>query len=104
MTESEVGSTRSYGNGAPEDAVKVTRSIMILKPPQLDMKDSPPASPAGSTTPSSTPPVSPFAGKLVIHITVCIYCDVVYEVCANCLAKSGERWYFGDSADRILQL
>ncbi|KAL3516019.1 hypothetical protein ACH5RR_022921 [Cinchona calisaya] len=65
--EVEVGSPRSYGDvggaaTAAEDAVRVTRSIMILKPPpQVDVKDSPPASPAGST-PGSTPPVSPFAG------------------------------------------
>ncbi|XP_073127444.1 dormancy-associated protein homolog 3-like [Henckelia pumila] len=39
---------------AAEDATRVTRSIMIVKPQQ---KDSPPASPAGST-----PPVSPFSG------------------------------------------
>ncbi|KAL3538191.1 hypothetical protein ACH5RR_001557 [Cinchona calisaya] len=51
-------SPRSHGDGAGEDAVRVTRSIMILKqPPQVDVKDSPPVSPAGST-----PPVSPFAG------------------------------------------
>ncbi|XP_051145593.1 dormancy-associated protein homolog 3-like [Andrographis paniculata] len=47
---------KSFGEeaAAAEDAVKVTRSIMIVKPNQ---KDSPPVSPAGST-----PPVSPFAG------------------------------------------
>ncbi|XP_047959088.1 dormancy-associated protein homolog 3 isoform X1 [Salvia hispanica] len=45
---------RSFG----EDEVRVTRSIMIVKPPQGSQKDSPPVSPAGST-----PPVSPFAGK-----------------------------------------
>ncbi|XP_027163449.1 dormancy-associated protein homolog 3 [Coffea eugenioides] len=68
--ESVVGGPRSYGNGAggaaAEDAVRVTRSIMIVRPPPVDVKDSPPASPAGSTpgstTPGSTPPVSPFAG------------------------------------------
>ncbi|XP_071932430.1 dormancy-associated protein homolog 3 isoform X2 [Coffea arabica] len=71
--ESVVGSPRSYSNGAggaaAEDAVRVTRSIMIVRPPPVDFKDSPPASPAGSTpgstTPGSTPPVSPFAGKVL---------------------------------------
>ncbi|GFP79149.1 hypothetical protein PHJA_000058400 [Phtheirospermum japonicum] len=51
-----VNSGRSIGE---EDAVRVTRSIMIVKPPQANQKDSPPVSPAGST-----PPVSPFAGKV----------------------------------------
>ncbi|KAK4424607.1 Dormancy-associated protein3 [Sesamum alatum] len=56
--ESEVaGNRRSFAEEAAEDAVRVTRSIMIVKPPQAAAKDSPPASPAGST-----PPVSPFAG------------------------------------------
>lgn len=59
--ESGIGSSRSFPEGAAasEDAPKVTRSIMIVRPPQVDVKDSPPVSPAGST-----PPVSPFAGKL----------------------------------------
>ncbi|KAK6121119.1 hypothetical protein DH2020_045145 [Rehmannia glutinosa] len=57
--ESEaVNSRRSIGEEAAEDAVRVTRSIMIVKPPQVNQKDSPPVSPAGST-----PPVSPFAGR-----------------------------------------
>ncbi|KAI3448558.1 hypothetical protein Pfo_005223 [Paulownia fortunei] len=56
--ESEVvNNRRSFGEEAAEDAVRVTRSIMIVKPPQANQKDSPPVSPAGST-----PPVSPFAG------------------------------------------
>ncbi|KAL3632752.1 hypothetical protein CASFOL_025736 [Castilleja foliolosa] len=50
-------SGRTIGEEASEDAVRVTRSIMIVKPPQANQKDSPPVSPAGST-----PPVSPFAG------------------------------------------
>ncbi|XAR52647.1 hypothetical protein NMG60_11020821 [Bertholletia excelsa] len=42
-----------------EKEVKVTRSIMIVKPPQgTGQNGSPPVSPAGST-----PPVSPFAGS-----------------------------------------
>ena len=57
--ESGIGNSRSFSDGgAPaEDAPRVTRSIMIVRPPQGDPKDSPPVSPAGST-----PPVSPFAG------------------------------------------
>ncbi|KAL8028926.1 hypothetical protein ABFX02_14G194600 [Erythranthe guttata] len=57
-----VDNRRSFGEeaAAAEDAVRVTRSIMIVKPPpQLNLKDSPPDSPAGST-----PPASPFAGKV----------------------------------------
>ncbi|XP_073142299.1 dormancy-associated protein homolog 3-like isoform X3 [Henckelia pumila] len=56
--ESEGLNRRSLGEEAAEDATRVTRSIMIVKPQQLSMKDSPPVSPAGST-----PPVSPFSGK-----------------------------------------
>ncbi|KAL2468615.1 Dormancy/auxin associated family protein [Forsythia ovata] len=52
----EAANPRSFGDEAGEDAVRVTRSIMIVKP-QGAHKDSPPVSPAGST-----PPVSPFAG------------------------------------------
>ncbi|KAH6772521.1 Dormancy/auxin associated family protein [Perilla frutescens var. frutescens] len=53
--ESEVlNSTRSLGEEAADDATRVTRCIMIVKPSQ---KDSPPVSPAGST-----PPASPFSG------------------------------------------
>ncbi|CAI9764259.1 unnamed protein product [Fraxinus pennsylvanica] len=54
--DSEATNSRSYVEEAGEDAVKITRSIMIVKP-QGVQKDSPPVSPAGST-----PPVSPFAG------------------------------------------
>ncbi|CAA7047243.1 unnamed protein product [Microthlaspi erraticum] len=50
------GTPRSYGDDSPEDAVKVTRSIMIIKPPGYQ-GGSAPVSPAGST-----PPVSPFSG------------------------------------------
>ena len=51
-------SVRSYGEEPSEEAVRVTRSIMIVKPPGYQT-GSPPVSPAGST-----PPVSPFSGKL----------------------------------------
>ncbi|KAG4983399.1 hypothetical protein JHK87_028148 [Glycine soja] len=57
--ESDSGSVKSYGEDSPEDAVRVTRSIMIVKPPggNQSPSGSAPASPAGST-----PPVSPFSG------------------------------------------
>ncbi|XP_074276121.1 dormancy-associated protein homolog 3 isoform X2 [Silene latifolia] len=49
---------RSEGEEAAEE-VKVTRSIMIMKPPGYQQTaGSAPASPAGST-----PPVSPFSGS-----------------------------------------
>jgi len=51
---------RSYGGDSPEDAIKVTRSIMIMKPAGYQSNGSAPASPAGST-----PPVSPFSGKVL---------------------------------------
>ncbi|KAF7817930.1 dormancy-associated protein-like protein 3 isoform X1 [Senna tora] len=57
--ESEAGSVKSYGDESSDEAVKVTRSIMIMKP-QGYQSGSPPISPAGST-----PPVSPFSGKVV---------------------------------------
>ncbi|XP_027366383.1 dormancy-associated protein homolog 3 isoform X1 [Abrus precatorius] len=57
--ESDTGSVKSYGEDSPEDAVRVTRSIMIVKPPGYQSQSgSAPVSPAGST-----PPVSPFSGK-----------------------------------------
>uniref|UniRef100_I1NJ27 Uncharacterized protein n=1 Tax=Glycine max TaxID=3847 RepID=I1NJ27_SOYBN len=52
------GSVKSYGEDSPKNAVRVTRSIMIVKPPgNQSPSGSAPASPAGST-----PPVSPFSG------------------------------------------
>ncbi|KAK2403137.1 hypothetical protein P8452_09232 [Trifolium repens] len=54
------GSVRSYGGDSPEDSMKVTRSIMILKPNGYQSQsESAPASPAAG----STPPLSPFSGK-----------------------------------------
>ncbi|XP_031377810.1 dormancy-associated protein homolog 3-like [Punica granatum] len=54
---------KSFGSGAnsgkesnPNEAVKISRSITIVKPPGYQ-PGSTPASPAGST-----PPVSPFSG------------------------------------------
>ncbi|XP_028780924.1 dormancy-associated protein homolog 3 isoform X1 [Neltuma alba] len=55
--ESDAGSVRSSGDESLEEATRVTRSIMIVKPPGYQ-SGSPPVSPAGST-----PPVSPFSGK-----------------------------------------
>ncbi|XP_028226531.1 dormancy-associated protein homolog 3-like isoform X1 [Glycine soja] len=55
--EAEGGSVRSYGDESSEEATRVTRSIMIVKPPGYQ-SGSPPVSPAGST-----PPISPFSGK-----------------------------------------
>ncbi|AAG29661.1 unknown protein [Arabidopsis thaliana] len=63
--QSEAGSARSYGEDSlPEEAVKVTRSIMIIKPPGYQ-GSSAPASPAGSTPPLSpfSPPLSPFSAN-----------------------------------------
>ena len=53
--------TRSLTVDTSDDAIKVTRSIMILKSPRNQNKDSPPASPSPSPA-GSTPPVSPFSG------------------------------------------
>lgn len=55
--------------------MRVTRSIMIVKPPQLNQKDSPPVSPAGST-----PPVSPFAGKVRNKSYLINYCYCVVSI------------------------
>ncbi|KAL3381960.1 hypothetical protein AABB24_001847 [Solanum stoloniferum] len=49
--ESEVSTPRSFTEEASEDAVKVTRSIMIVKPSGSQNRDSPPVSPAGTTPP-----------------------------------------------------
>ncbi|XP_022575093.1 dormancy-associated protein homolog 3-like isoform X3 [Brassica napus] len=46
---------RSYGGDSPEEAVKVTRSIMIIKPPGYQ-SGSAPVSPASSTTPEERNP------------------------------------------------
>ncbi|OAY44027.1 dormancy-associated protein homolog 3 isoform X1 [Manihot esculenta] len=53
--ESDGRTTRSSADEASEEVMRVTRSIMIVKPPGY--QNSPPVSPAGST-----PPVSPFSG------------------------------------------
>ncbi|XP_048595192.1 dormancy-associated protein homolog 3-like isoform X1 [Brassica napus] len=51
------GNDQSDGGDSPEEALKVTRSIMIIKPPGYQ-GGSAPVSPAGST-----PPVSPFSAN-----------------------------------------
>ncbi|KAJ9180280.1 hypothetical protein P3X46_008547 [Hevea brasiliensis] len=54
--ESDSRNARSYADDGSEEVTRVTRSIMIVKPPGYQ-NGSPPVSPAGST-----PPVSPFSG------------------------------------------
>ena len=54
----------SSGEATREETQKVTRSIMIVRPPGYQNNGTsatPPASPAGST-----PPVSPFSGKSIM--------------------------------------
>ncbi|KAF2612015.1 hypothetical protein F2Q70_00013902 [Brassica cretica] len=51
------GNVGSYGGDSPDEGLKVTRSIMIIKPPGYQ-GGSAPVSPAGST-----PPVSPFSAN-----------------------------------------
>ncbi|CAK9314989.1 unnamed protein product [Citrullus colocynthis] len=51
------GSARSYGEDSSESPVRITRSIMIVKPPGYQ-NGSPPISPAGSSSPAS-----PFSGR-----------------------------------------
>ncbi|XP_068662312.1 dormancy-associated protein homolog 3-like isoform X1 [Aristolochia californica] len=60
--ELDGGNGRPFGEDFSEEAVKVTRSIMIVKPPGYS---SPPVSPAGST-----PPVSPFSGQEEAETTI----------------------------------
>ncbi|KAI8548130.1 hypothetical protein RHMOL_Rhmol07G0248300 [Rhododendron molle] len=52
-----LSSGKESDGGSVEEGVRVTRSIMIVKPTGVTQNDSPPVSPAGST-----PPVSPFSG------------------------------------------
>ncbi|KAB2006392.1 hypothetical protein ERO13_D11G309100v2 [Gossypium hirsutum] len=60
--ESDGGSVRSNGDETSlEEATRVTRTIMIVKPPGYQT-GSPPVSPDGAT-----PPVSPFAGSKESH-------------------------------------
>ncbi|XP_058225815.1 dormancy-associated protein homolog 3-like isoform X2 [Rhododendron vialii] len=46
-----LSSGKESDGGSVEEGVRVTRSIMIVKPPGVTQNDSPPVSPAGSTTP-----------------------------------------------------
>ncbi|KAF7139467.1 hypothetical protein RHSIM_Rhsim07G0190700 [Rhododendron simsii] len=52
-----LSSGKESDGGSVEEGVRVTRSIMIVKPPGGSQNDWPPVSPA-----DSTPPVSPFSG------------------------------------------
>ncbi|CAN0914151.1 Dormancy-associated protein homolog 3 [Linum grandiflorum] len=57
--DSDGGDVKSYGREESEEAAtRVTRSIMIVKPPGYQSGATPPVSPAGST-----PPVSPFSAE-----------------------------------------
>ncbi|CAN1784184.1 Dormancy-associated protein homolog 3 [Linum perenne] len=65
------GSVKSYGGGAvSEESTRVTRSIMIVRPPGYQ-SGSPPVSPAGST-----PPVSPFSGKTTV-LSFFLFCKQI---------------------------
>lgn len=79
-SELETGSVRSFSEEPSEPATRVTRSIMIVRPPGYQ-SGSPPASPAGSTT-----PVSPFSGKVVIQLFVLLY-YVLYSISAKVKRK-----------------
>ncbi|OAY42330.1 hypothetical protein MANES_09G171400v8 [Manihot esculenta] len=70
--ETEGRNARSYGEDAPEEVTRVTRSIMIVKPPGYQ-NGSPPVSPAGST-----PPVSPFSGKVCFRSNRMIIMALVF--------------------------
>ncbi|CAN0897166.1 Dormancy-associated protein homolog 3 [Linum grandiflorum] len=55
------GGDEAAGAAAPEEMTRVTRSIMIVRPPGYQSGSTPPVSPAGST-----PPVSPFSGETTV--------------------------------------
>ncbi|CAH9087408.1 unnamed protein product [Cuscuta europaea] len=63
-SEAQNPNQRSLTLDTSDDGMRVTKSIMILKSPRNQSKDSPPQSPSPSPA-GSTPPVSPFFGKLV---------------------------------------
>ncbi|XP_022150794.1 dormancy-associated protein homolog 3 isoform X1 [Momordica charantia] len=50
--ELDGGNARSYGDESSESPMRITRSIMIVKPPGYQFS-SPPISPAGSNSPAS---------------------------------------------------
>ncbi|XP_009782454.1 dormancy-associated protein homolog 3 [Nicotiana tabacum] len=54
-----LGSSSGKETEGSQEVARVTKRIMIVKPPGYVSKDSPPVSPASA---GSTPPVSPFAG------------------------------------------
>ncbi|KAJ9180279.1 hypothetical protein P3X46_008547 [Hevea brasiliensis] len=53
--ESDSRNARSYADDGSEEVTRVTRSIMIVKPPGYQ-NGSPPVSPAGSTPPEAESP------------------------------------------------
>ncbi|KAE9458961.1 hypothetical protein C3L33_09125, partial [Rhododendron williamsianum] len=75
-----LSSGKESDGGSAEEGVRVTRSIMIVKPPGVTQNDSPPVSPAGSTSPvspaGSTPPVSPFSGTHLSLLVAVVRCPV----------------------------
>ncbi|XP_009618231.1 dormancy-associated protein homolog 3 [Nicotiana tabacum] len=56
-----LGSSSGKESEGSQEMARVTKRIMIVKPPGNLSKDSPPVSPASASA-GSTPPVSPFAG------------------------------------------
>ncbi|CAH9073839.1 unnamed protein product [Cuscuta epithymum] len=60
-SEAQIPNQRSLTVDTSDDGMRVTKSIMILKSPRNQSKDSPPQSPSPSPA-GSTPPVSPFFG------------------------------------------
>lgn len=79
------GNVRAGGENASAEPLKVTRSIMIVKPPssnQGDQTGTPPASPAGST-----PPISPLSGKPLLPGLVVIFLSKG-ETVISCLVVS----------------
>ncbi|XP_059598413.1 dormancy-associated protein homolog 3 isoform X1 [Vitis vinifera] len=85
---SDGGNGRSYSDDSSEEAMRVTRSIMIIKPPGFQ-NGSPPVSPAGST-----PPVSPFSGKLAEFPLKCQKCPRLFVSYAK--APLHEKWRWGN--------
>lgn len=80
----EVG--RTYGgegmvSGADnQEEVKVTRKIMIIKPPGYNQgAGSAPASPAGST-----PPQSPFSGEVYIWTPIILVTLSLFYIIMSC--------------------
>lgn len=88
---SDSGNGRSYSDDSPEEAMRVTRSIMIVKPPGY-LNASPPVSPAGST-----PPVSPFSGKVAEFFVFYFIskCPLLFAKISDA-ATIHEKWGWGN--------